>query len=94
LQQPKRTLVRVVRTSLGSVEVDPTGKRPGRGAYLCQRRSCWQEGLRKGSLARALKTSLEAADRAALEAYAAALPAAEAETDLGQRGAVEGSTEK
>ncbi|HAX26093.1 MAG TPA: DUF448 domain-containing protein, partial [Chloroflexi bacterium] len=36
----KRTYVRLVRTPEGTVEVDPTGKRNGRGAYLCRRRSC------------------------------------------------------
>jgi hypothetical protein len=48
--------------------VDPTGKRAGRGAYLHDRRSCWETGL-KGSLARALKSNLTAADRQYLEAF-------------------------
>ncbi|RLT39480.1 MAG: YlxR family protein, partial [Chloroflexi bacterium] len=37
----KRTLNRIVRTSAG-VELDPGGKKPGRGAYLCAEPSCWQ----------------------------------------------------
>ncbi len=40
----KRQLVRVVRTADG-VLVDPTGKLAGRGAYLHDRRSCWESGL-------------------------------------------------
>ena len=67
----KRQLVRIVRTADG-VLVDPTGKKAGRGAYLHDRRSCWQAGL-QGSLARALKVELTAADRERLEAFAAAL---------------------
>jgi uncharacterized protein len=67
-------MVRIVRTAEEHVVVDPTGKLAGRGAYLCRRPGCWQEGLRKGVLARALKTTLSAADRQELEAYAAALP--------------------
>lgn len=63
----KRQLVRVVRSADG-VLVDPTGKLAGRGAYLHDRRSCWDAGL-KGSLARALKTELTGADRARLEAF-------------------------
>ena len=63
----KRQLVRVVRTADG-VLVDPTGKLAGRGAYLHDRRSCWESGL-EGSLARALKTELSAADRERLEAF-------------------------
>jgi predicted RNA-binding protein YlxR (DUF448 family) len=72
---PKRQLVRIVRTADG-VQVDPTGKKAGRGAYLHDRRSCWEAGLH-GNLARALKTDLTAADRERLQAFANALPAAD-----------------
>ncbi len=72
---PKRQLVRIVRTADG-VQVDPTGKKAGRGAYLHDRRSCWEAGL-QGSLARALKTDLTAAERERLQAFADALPAAD-----------------
>ena len=68
----KRSLVRVVRTADG-VRVDPTGKLAGRGAYLHDRRSCWERGL-KGALANALKTELTRADREHLQAFAASLP--------------------
>ena len=73
----KRQLVRIVRTPDG-VLVDPTGKLAGRGAYLHDRRSCWEAGL-KGSLARALKVDLTAADRERLEAFVSTLAAAEPE---------------
>lgn len=68
----KRSLIRIVRTTEG-VQVDPTGKLAGRGAYLHDRRSCWERGLR-GGLAHALKTELSPADRERLEAFANALP--------------------
>ncbi len=68
---PKRQLVRIVRSAEG-VRVDPTGKLAGRGAYLHDRRSCWQAGL-QGSLAHALKAELTAADREHLEAFMNAL---------------------
>ena len=68
----KRALIRIVRTADG-VRVDPTGKLTGRGAYLHDKRSCWERGLR-GGLAHALKTELLPADRERLEAFAAALP--------------------
>ncbi len=51
----KRDLVRVVRTVAGDVQVDPTGKRSGRGAYLCRDASCWNQALHRGILLRALK---------------------------------------
>ncbi|MFZ1040060.1 MAG: YlxR family protein [Anaerolineales bacterium] len=71
----KRQLVRVVRTANG-VLVDPTGKLAGRGAYLHDRRSCWESGL-AASLAHALKTELTAADRDRLEAFMNTLPQTE-----------------
>lgn len=46
----KRELVRIVRTPAGAVELDPTGKRSGRGAYLCHEEGCWQAGLRGDAL--------------------------------------------
>ena len=75
---PKRKMVRLVKTAAG-VQIDPTGKLPGRGAYLHDRRECWERGL-KGALGHALKTSLTQDDRARLEKFMNTLPAdAEAE---------------
>ncbi len=69
---PKRTMVRIVKTADG-VQIDSTGKLPGRGAYLHDRRECWERGL-KGALGHALKTSLTEADRVRLEEFMRALP--------------------
>jgi uncharacterized protein len=80
---PKRGLIRIVKGPEG-VTVDPTGKLPGRGAYLHEKRSCWQRGL-KGALGHALKTTLTDQDREALSVVMAALP----EEDLGKTGAEE-----
>jgi predicted RNA-binding protein YlxR (DUF448 family) len=65
-----------VRTADG-VWVDPTGKVAGRGAYLHDQRSCWEQGLR-GSLASALKIELSDADRSRLLEFMANLPEGEA----------------
>ena len=70
---PKRKMVRIVRTVDG-VQIDPTGKVAGRGAYLHDRRECWERGL-KGALGHALKTTLTADDRARLEDFMNTLPA-------------------
>jgi predicted RNA-binding protein YlxR (DUF448 family) len=67
--QAKRQLVRLVRQADGSVAIDPTGKAAGRGAYLHDRRSCWEQALRGGTLAHALKLELTEADRARLRAH-------------------------
>jgi predicted RNA-binding protein YlxR (DUF448 family) len=50
------------------VAIDTTGKLAGRGAYLHNRRSCWERGL-KGALAHALKTDLTDQDLEKLQAF-------------------------
>ena len=69
---PKRKMVRIVRTAQG-VLVDPTSKLAGRGAYLHDRRECWERGLR-GALANALKVELTTGDRSLLEDFMNTLP--------------------
>ncbi|MEK7847719.1 MAG: YlxR family protein [Chloroflexota bacterium] len=69
----KRELVRLVRTAEGMVEVDPTGKRAGRGAYLCPRPECWRKGLKGKGLDHRLRTSLNPEQRQRLEQFAATL---------------------
>ena len=68
---PKRRMIRIVRTAEG-VRVDPTSKMAGRGAYLHDRRECWERGL-KGALANALKTTLSVDERAKLEEFMSTL---------------------
>lgn len=68
---PKRSLIRVVRSADGIV-IDPTGKIAGRGAYLHNRRSCWERGL-KGTLAQALRSELSKDTIDQLRAFAATL---------------------
>ncbi|HST03477.1 MAG TPA: YlxR family protein [Chloroflexia bacterium] len=67
--EAKRGLVRVVRTATGTVEVDETGKKAGRGAYLHKSRECWDKALKGKVLEYALKTAITAEDKAALQAY-------------------------
>ncbi|MFN8443223.1 MAG: YlxR family protein [Caldilineaceae bacterium] len=73
----KRALIRIVRTDSG-VEVDPSGKKAGRGAYLCANQQCWEAALRGNRLDQALRTKISAENRQSLLAYAANLPEAEA----------------
>ncbi len=70
---PKRSLVRLVRTPEG-VLVDPTGKQTGRGAYLHDKRSCWDKALKSDLLERALKTELTNDERERLRAHGDTLP--------------------
>ncbi len=46
-KKPKREMIRIIRTPQGTVEIDPTGKKSGRGAYVCPNLECL-ERLRKG----------------------------------------------
>ncbi len=71
--RPKRELIRIVRTPEGKVELDLTGKKPGRGAYLCPRVECWDLRVAIPRLQRSLRATLDEEARAALEAYAATL---------------------
>ena len=38
--KPKQTLMRVVKNADGEIYADPTGKAPGRGAYVCDNEEC------------------------------------------------------
>ena len=73
----KRELLRIVRTPDGHVLIDATGKKSGRGAYLCARLSCWQKALKEKRLEREFEMPIPEEDRAALEAYIATLPSEE-----------------
>jgi predicted RNA-binding protein YlxR (DUF448 family) len=71
----KRQFIRVVRTQEGGVEVDLSGKKAGRGAYVCDRRECWSEAMKGDRLGRALRAMVTPDQRAALEAFASRLGA-------------------
>jgi predicted RNA-binding protein YlxR (DUF448 family) len=73
----KRGLIRIVRTPEGRIEVDPTGKKNGRGAYLTADRAIWERALKGNVLARALKCEINPEDTATLQAYAETLPRTE-----------------
>ncbi|HEV8571766.1 MAG TPA: YlxR family protein [Actinomycetota bacterium] len=63
--RPKPELLRVVRGPDG-VHPDPSGKAPGRGAYVHRDRDCVREATRRGALARALRVNLSPDDLATL----------------------------
>ncbi len=65
----KQELVRLVRVSDGSVEVDTSGKKAGRGAYLCWSQGCWEVGLRGSQLERVLRTTFIQDNREQLIRY-------------------------
>jgi uncharacterized protein len=65
-KEAKRQLVRIVRTESG-IQIDPTGKMNGRGAYLCDKASCWERAVKTDFLNKALRTTLTDEDRQRLK---------------------------
>ncbi|MCM3699100.1 RNase P modulator RnpM [Paenibacillus macerans] len=52
---PKKSLIRIVRSPEGEVSIDLTGKKSGRGAYLCGKEACFKLAHKTKALDRALK---------------------------------------
>ena len=72
----KRALLRVVRLPDGAgVALDPSGKRAGRGAYLCQSPDCVALALKQKKLERSLKTPIPETLAEELRAWASAAEA-------------------
>jgi len=58
VQLPKKDLIRIVKTPLGVVQIDPSGKANGRGAYLAKNPEALALAIKKGALARALECEI------------------------------------
>ncbi len=56
--KPKKLLIRVVRTPAETIEVDSTGKRSGRGAYICPDQDCLNKALKGKRLEKALQRAI------------------------------------
>lgn len=67
--RPKSNLIRLVCTSSGAVRPDRSAKEAGRGAYLCPLPSCWETGLKRNRLEKALKAKLSPEDQAQLAEF-------------------------
>ncbi|MBR2570720.1 MAG: YlxR family protein [Clostridia bacterium] len=58
-KKPKKELIRVVRSPEGEVSLDPTGRKNGRGAYLCANPECFKKAGKTHALDRALEVRLD-----------------------------------
>lgn len=67
----KRSLLRIVRGPDGQARLDPTGKAPGRGAYLCGAKECLKQAIKAKRLGRALRCEVPAELIKELEDWAA-----------------------
>jgi predicted RNA-binding protein YlxR (DUF448 family) len=56
---PKKQLVRVVKSPEGEISIDLTGKKSGRGAYICRKEVCLKKAQKTKALQRALETDIE-----------------------------------
>lgn len=54
----KKELIRVIRTAEGEFLLDATGKKNGRGAYLCPSRECFQKAVKSRGLERSFKQAI------------------------------------
>lgn len=54
----KKDLIRVVRTPDGEILIDETGKKAGRGAYVCRSEECFKKSVKAKRLEKALKNSV------------------------------------
>ena len=59
----KKDLLRVVKTPGGEIEIDDTGKKDGRGAYLCPTRECMDKALKGNRLEYTLRASITEENR-------------------------------
>ena len=80
--KPKRELQRVVRSPEGVVSIDPVGKKPGRGAYVCRNVECLKKARKTKAMERKFEAPISAEVFDQLEAEFLSLPpAAEDEAD-------------
>lgn len=56
--KPKKELIRVVKSPEGEVSVDLTGKKSGRGAYVCKNEECLEKAFKAKRLSRNLETQI------------------------------------
>ncbi len=54
----KKQLIRIVRNNEGEIKIDPIGKLPGRGAYICKNVECFDAAVKAKRLERAFKTKI------------------------------------
>ena len=56
--KPKKELLRVVKSPEGQVSIYVTGRKPGRGAYVCKSAQCLEKAIRQRQLERAFECAL------------------------------------
>lgn len=57
--KPKKELIRVVKNKEGEVSMDLTGKKSGRGAYVCKNKECFEKAYKTKRLEKNLETKID-----------------------------------
>lgn len=57
----KKELIRILKTTEDEIVLDATGKKNGRGAYICLSKECFEKAVKNRGLERSLKTGIPAA---------------------------------
>lgn len=57
-KKPKKELIRVVRSPEGEISFDITGRKAGRGAYICSSKTCLAKAKKSNALSRALEAEI------------------------------------
>jgi len=57
-RKEKKELIRVIRTPEGQIELDTSGRKNGRGAYLCRSVECLKKSQKKKTLSRSLQVEI------------------------------------
>jgi len=57
--KPKKELIRIVKNKEGEVSIDKVGKKPGRGAYVCNSIECLEKGIKSRRIERSFKMKIE-----------------------------------
>ena len=56
--KPKKELLRIVKTAEGEISFDDTGKKNGRGAYICKSVECLEKAVKAKRLEKEFETSI------------------------------------
>ena len=57
-KKDKNELIRIVRNQTNEINIDESGKKPGKGAYICDSMECLEKGIKSKALKRALEVEI------------------------------------
>ncbi|MDE6777091.1 MAG: YlxR family protein [Oscillospiraceae bacterium] len=58
--KPKKELIRIVKSPDGEISLDTTGKKSGRGAYICQNQACLNQAMKHHRLEKNFSCNISA----------------------------------